>query len=206
VTLPVGLKLGVEAVTTSAKEFNPRFDDFRLGSDGNAPAAPPPPAVDQTIFAAKPPPGWKGPKWTADLAKMKPPATPAAGWVMGADFKVEEASLTPTNGFLTLRQGKQFAPGAYLTLQLGFNKTLADLEGKTITVSGKQAPGIGLIFAQLGRTPDGQKLPKMQTFTEYHLKLEFGKGEGLKLPVKIYICFPDDAKSVIAGKFMLESK
>ena len=38
------------------------------------------------------------------------------------------------------------------------------------------------------------------------MKLEFGKGQGLKLPVTIYICFPDEAKSVIAGKFMLESK
>lgn len=43
-------------------------------------------------------------------------------------------------------------------------------------------------------------------FTEYTLKLEFGKGEGLKLPVKVYICLPDEAKSVIAGKFLLESK
>jgi serine protease Do len=204
--LPPELKLGVEAVTTSAGAFKPRFDDFRLGADGNAPVAPPPPAVDQTIFAAKPPPGWKGPKWTADLAKMKPPATPAVGWVMGADFKVEEASLTPINGYLTLRQGKQFAPGAYLTLMLGSQKTLAELEGKTITLNGKQPGGAGLIWAHLGRTPDGQKLPKTQIFPEYTMKLEFGKGEGLKLPVKIYICFPDEAKSVIAGKFMLESK
>jgi serine protease Do len=205
VTLPAGLKLGVEAVTTSAAAFQPRFDDFRLGADGNAPLAPPPPAVDQTIFAERPPAGWKGPKWTADLAKMKAPTTPATGWVMGADFKVEEASLTPNNGFLTLRQGKQSAPGAYLTLQLGFQKTLADLEGKTITVNGKQAVP-GMIWAHLGRQPEGQKVPKLQIFPEYTMKLEFGKGEGLKLPVKIYICFGDEAKSVIAGKFMLESK
>ena len=38
------------------------------------------------------------------------------------------------------------------------------------------------------------------------MKLEFGAKQGPKLPATIYICFPDEAKSVIAGKFMLESK
>ena len=196
------VKVGVAAVTSSSGTFRPKFDDFRLGGYTDPNIAP---AVDPKVYAAKPPADWKGPGWTTDLAAMKAPDAPAAGWVMGADFKVEEATLTPGNGFLTLRQGKPFAPGAYLTLQLGFQKTLADLEGKTITVSGKQ-PIAGMISAQLGRTPEGQKLPKIQMFTEYTLKLEFGKGEGLKLPGKIYICFPDEAKSVIAGKFLLESK
>jgi hypothetical protein len=66
--------------------------------------------------------------------------------------------------------------------------------------------GLGIILAQLSRTPDGQNAPYTQGFQEYVMKLEFGKGQGLKLPVTIYICFPDEAKSVIAGKFMLESK
>ena len=196
------VKVGVAAVTSSAGTFRPKFDDFRLGGYTDPNLAP---AVDPKVYAAKSPAGWKGPAWTTDLAKMKAPDAPAAGWVRGADFKVEEATLTPGNGFLTLRQGKPFAPGSYLTLQLGFQKTLADLEGKTITVPGKQ-PFSGMIWAQLGRTPEGQKLPKIQMFTEYTMKLEFGKGEGLKLPGKIYICLPDEAKSVIAGKFLLESK
>jgi hypothetical protein len=191
-------------VTSSAAGFKPKFEDFRLGTDGRAPVAPP---IDPKIFAAKPPADWKGPKWISDVAKAKVPAIPAAGWVLGADFKPEEANLTPNAGLLTLRQGKQFEQGAYLTLQMGFvARTLADLEGKTINVTGKQTPGLGLIFAQLGRTLEGEKFPKVQPFTEYSMKLEIGKAEGLKLPCKIYICFPDEGKSVIAGKFMLESK
>ncbi len=206
VKMPAKVKIGVAAVTSSAEVFKPQLNDFRLGADGRSPVPPPPPPVDQKIFAAKPPADWKGPKWTTDLDKMQAPSKPATGWVMGADFKAEEATLESFNGALTLQQGKPFAPGASLVLQLGFQKTLASLEGKTITVNGKQPAGAGLIFARLNRTPEGEKLPKMQTFMEYTMKLEFGKGEGLKLPVKIYICLPDEAKSVIAGKFMLESK
>ena len=201
VSLPATVKVGVAAVTSSAGPFKPQFDDFRIGTATVAP----PPAVDPKIYAVNPPAGWKGPSWTADLDKMKLPDDPAAGWVMGADFKVEEATLSSFGAGLTLRQGKPFAPGAYLTLQMGGMKSLADLEGKTFTVSGKQ-PIPGMIWAQLGRTPEGEKVPRMQMYMEYTMKLEFGKGEGLKLPGKIYICFPDDAKSVIAGKFLLESK
>ncbi len=200
--MPATVKVGVAAVTSSAGTFRPKFDDFRLGGYIDPNLVPP---VDPKVYAAKPPADWKGPQWTTDLAKMKAPDGPASGWVMGGDFKVEEATFTPGTGSMTLRQGKPFQPGAYLTLQLGFQKTLADLEGKTITVNGKQ-PIQGMILAHLGRTPEGQKLPKIQMFTEYTMKLEFGKGEGLKLPGMIYICLPDEAKSVIAGKFLLESK
>ncbi len=205
--LPGAVKVGVAAVTTSAAPFTAQFNDFLLGSDGRAPPTPPPPPVDVEIFAARPPADWKGPPWTADLDKMKTADDPAAGWVMGAKFKPDEATFTQASGSLTLRQGKPFEAGAYLTLQLGsMARKLADLEGKTISVNGKQQPGIGLIFAQLGRTPEGRKLPKVHVFMEYSMKLELGTTEGLKLPCKIYICFPDESKSVIAGKFLLESK
>jgi len=38
------------------------------------------------------------------------------------------------------------------------------------------------------------------------MNLEIGKAEGPKLPCKLTVCFPDEGKSVIAGKFLLESK
>ena len=68
---------------------------------------------------------------------------------------------------------------------LGSQKTLAELEGKTITLNGKQPGGAGLIWAHLGRTPDGQKLPKTQIFPEYTMKLEFGKAADGKLAVEL---------------------
>ena len=168
-----------------------------------APPTVDPPKADPKLWAVKPPAGWKGPEWTADLDKMKAPEAAASGWLMGSEFKLEDASINPI-GFMTLRQGQPFAPGGYVTVMLP-QKSLQELEGKTYTVAGKQTfPN--LIWTHAGRTPEGEKLPKMQTFDNYTMKLEFGKGEGLKLPGKIYICFPDEAKSVIAGKFLLESK
>jgi serine protease Do len=202
VKMPANLKVGVAAVTTSAAAFQAKFQEFRLGEDGRLPVAPPP---DQKTFAAKPPADWKGPPWVPTVDKMRAITKPVTGWVMGAEFKPDDATLNPTPGFLTLRQGKQFGPGAYLTLHLGGPKSLADLEGKKLVVSGMQM-GLGVIAAQLSRTPDGQNVPNVEIFQEYVMKLEFGKGQGLKLPVTIYICFPDEAKSVIAGKFLLESK
>jgi len=200
--LPASVKLGVAAVTSSAAEFKPRFDDFLLGGYTDPNIAPP---VDPKVYAAKPPADWKGPQWTTDLDKMKAPDDPASGWLFGAEFKIDEATMAPNTGQLILRQGKPFEPGAYISLGLGFRKGLADFEGKTITVSGKQQVS-GIIFAQVGRTLEGQKIPKVQPFTDYTMKLVFGKGEGLKLPGTIYICFPDEGKSVVAGKFLVESK
>ena len=157
-TLPAGVKVGVAAVTSSAGAFKPQFDDFRIGASGEA-AVTSPPAVDPKVYAVKPPADWKGPLWVTDLDKMKLQDDPAAGWVMGADFKLDEASITSINGFLTLRQGKPFAPGAYLTLQMGFMKSLADLEGKTFTVSGKQ-PIPGMIWRNSAARRRGRKCRK----------------------------------------------
>ena len=196
------VKVGVAAVTSSAGTFRPKFDDFRMGGYTDPNVAP---AVDPKVYAAKPPADWKGPAWTTDLAAMKAPDAPASGWLFGAEFKIDEATMGPNTGQLILRQGKPFEPGAYISLGLGFRKGLADFEGKTITVSGKQQVS-SIIFAQVGRTLEGQKIPKVQPFADYTMKLVFGKGEGLKLPGTIYICFPDEGKSVVAGKFLLESK
>ena len=71
-----------------------------------------PPKPDLKLWANKPPADWKGPQWTTDLDKMKAPDDPASGWVMGGDFKIEGALISPVTGFMTLRQGQDFAPAA----------------------------------------------------------------------------------------------
>ena len=204
VNAPAGVKVGVEALTTSAEAFKASFDDFRLGESGDAPAAdpPPPPPADSKVWAAPPRAGWKGPEWTADPDKMKFPDGPASGWLLGAEFKADDASFNNV-GFLTLRQGPPGAAGGYITLMLP-QKSLNDLEGKTYTVAGKQELG-SLIWLHGGRTTE-EKQSKTQIFGEYAMKLEFGKTADSKLPGKIYICLPDDGKSVVAGTFELESK
>ena len=205
VNVPAGVKLGVEAITTSAEAFKASFDEFRLGASGDAPAAGPqpgPPPADPKVWAAPPPAGWKGPDWTADLNQMKVPDGPASGWLLGAEFKADDASFNNL-GFLTLRQGPPGTAGGYITLMLP-QKSLNDLEGKTYTVAGKQELG-SLIWLHGGRTTE-EKQSKTQIFGEYAMKLEFGKTADSKLPGKIYICLPDDGKSVVAGTFELESK
>jgi serine protease Do len=174
-----------------------------------------PPKVDPPKVAAPKPEGPKpedaaapaghgGPVWTTDLDKMKIPDAPASGWVMGGDFKVDEATLSPVTGFLTLRQGKLFEPGGHLLI-MGLPKSLEELADKTFTVSGMQDITHKL-WAQAGRTPEGEKFPKTQMFGEYAMKLEFGKAADGKLAGKIYVCLPNASKSVVAGKFMVESR
>jgi hypothetical protein len=38
------------------------------------------------------------------------------------------------------------------------------------------------------------------------VKLEFGKAKDDKIPGKIYVCLPDEGKSVVAGTFTLNLK
>jgi hypothetical protein len=50
-----------------------------------------------------------------------------------------------------------------------------------------------------------QDFPKSEMFMEkYAMKLEFGKEADEKLPGKIYLCMPDEAKSFVAGTFVAE--
>jgi hypothetical protein len=135
---------------------------------------------------------------------MKMPDAPASGWVMGGDFIVDEATLSPVTGYLTLRQGKLFEPGGHLLI-MGLPNSLEELADKTFSVSGMQDISHKL-WAQAGRTPEGEKFPKTQMFGEYAMKLEFGKAADGKLAGRIYVCLPNASKSVVAGKFVVESR
>ncbi len=199
--LPAGVKVGMAAVTTSAGAFKATYDDFRQGASGDAPPPTAPPLADPKIWAARPPADWKGPEWTSDLDKMKAPDGAPSGWLMGAEFKAD--AVTYNIGMLNLRQGQPGDPGANIMLVLP-QKTLNDLDGKTLTVAGKQQfPNV--IFGNLMRTTAAKQV-KGEPLGDFTLKLEFGKLEDGKLPGKIYVCLPDDAKSVIAGTFQLERK
>jgi hypothetical protein len=39
---------------------------------------------------------------------------------------------------------------------------------------------------------------------DYAMKLEFGKAKDGMVPARIYVCLPDDGRSVVAGTFMLK--
>jgi len=144
-------------------------------------------------------------EWTTDLAKMKVPSRPASGKLLGQDFKVEGVSLAPT-GALTLRQGKDFFPDLaviiFLPLRAG-----QGIEGKSYDVPATDTPGQQRPHIHLQRRPAGEKLPKGQAIINgYAMKLEFGKAKGDRVPGRLYLCLPDETKSVIAGTFTLEVK
>jgi serine protease Do len=169
----------------------------------NPPANIPPQLEGSKREDAAAPAGHTGPKWTADAAHAKIPEQPASGWLMGGDFKVDETTLNAV-GFLTIRQGKPFEPGAYFMF-LGLPKSLSELEGKTFTTAGKQ-DGLHTLGAQAGRMFEGEKVPRVQRFGEYYMKMEFGKIKDGKLPGKIYVSLPNASKSVVAGMFIVENR
>jgi hypothetical protein len=137
-------------------------------------------------------------EWTEDLAKMNVPNRPAAGKVLGGDFKVEQAKWE--GGSLLLRQGSGFFADASVRVSL-FLKPGQSIAGKTFQIR-KNTMGLAP-HVRIERLAPGQKLPSGQTFSrDYTMRLEFsqlqknGMVEGI-----IYVCLPDNGRSVVAGTF-----
>lgn len=136
--------------------------------------------------------------WTLRLKDVKIPSTPAAGRVHGEDFLVERATLQ--GGTLNLRQGPAWPPDLGVTVNL-FAKRGEDLAGQVVQIEATRtnAPRVTL------RWKNEAEQPVTKTFrTGYALRLEFGPVAGDRLPGKVYLCTPDDAKSYVAGTFTAE--
>ncbi len=140
--------------------------------------------------------------WKKDVSKAKIPATAVTGKAHGVDFKVEKATLE--NGILKLRQGKDFFADQGFSI-FTFLKKGEKLDGKKFAV--KADDGFGSPHIHFGYKVEGKSLPKTETFMDkYSMRLEFGKTVKKKIPGKIYLCLPDDAKSFIVGTFEAEVK
>lgn len=140
-------------------------------------------------------------KWVADVSSKTIPKQLASGKINGADFKVEKATIQ--NGILEIRQGKEFFPDHALMIFL-FTKKNEKLDGKTFIVNSKSMsnPHIHMKFKEEGKNIPGTKI----FMNKYSMKLKFGKAKGKKIPAQIYICLPDEKKSVVAGTFDVEMK
>ncbi|MFO0969398.1 MAG: hypothetical protein U0793_27900 [Gemmataceae bacterium] len=139
-------------------------------------------------------------EWTDDIARMRYPDAPAAGKVLGQGFRVDAAKLE-VSGALTLSQGGGFFPDAAVIV---FLKPGAAIEGKTFEIR-KETPAPERPPVHLKRIPPGGKLPAGPAFVlGYALKLEFGTAKGGFIPGKIYLCCPDEGRSVVTGTFMLK--
>jgi hypothetical protein len=135
------------------------------------------------------------PLWTLELDNAKIPKQPAAGKIRGEDFTVESASLQ--NGILTLRSGKGSASSETLMLFL-FLKPDEMVDETSFPITGESTPRP--LHVHVSWKEDGMN--KYQVFSKGNaLKLEFGASDNGKIPTKIYLCLPDNAKSYVAGTF-----
>jgi hypothetical protein len=133
---------------------------------------------------------------------MTAPDKPAAGKLLGGDFKIEKAELG--GGVLKLRQGKEFFADAEVIIFL-FLKPGESVESKSYQVAADDKGG-EKPHVYIKRIPPGEKLPAGPGFTSgYAMKLEFGKAKEGKIPGKIYVCLPDEQKSFVAGTFTIEA-
>lgn len=143
------------------------------------------------------------PLWTLDLTNAVFPGQTAAGEIHGKDFVCRQAVLQ--NGFLVLRAepGWQSAMAASIILSTNaFSRNAAEtLSGKRFEVNTNHAgfaPSVSLFWRE-------GDLRVMEMFTNgFAMKLEFGNLSSNRLPGKIYLCLPDEAKSYVAGTFTAE--
>jgi hypothetical protein len=139
--------------------------------------------------------------WTLDLAKMKLSENPASGLVQGSAFVPDKVVLQ--GNVLSFRTGKEFFADVELKVFLGLNSGKG-VESQTyrITTDQRRCPHI-----HVSRKQEGGKLPKTGGYVgRYAMILEFGQIKNGQLPGKIYLCLPDESKSLLAGTFSAEVK
>src|SRR5262249_23255418 len=105
------------------------------------------------------------------------------------------------SGAVVLSQGQGFFPDAAIYIFLKPNEAL---EGKTYEIR-KDTPATERPPIHLKRVAAGQKLPMGPGFILCcAMKLEVGKAQNGALPGRIYVCLPDDGRSIVAGTFSLK--
>ena len=136
-----------------------------------------------------------------DLASATLPEGPVAGSVNGQGFRCEHATLK--RGDLLLLQGDTAAPEQALRISL-FAQDAAHLSGKAVTIAPNRTPPLPQV-SMLWR--DERSQPVTNHFSGgYALRLIFGQAANGRMPGKIFICLPDEAKSFAAGTFNAELK
>ena len=159
----------------------------------NASSKPKAPFVPMTVYQV--PTNFN---WTLVLTNAVIPETLAAGSIHGHGFRCERATLQ--GGNLTLRQGKSGPPDLGFTIYL-FAKAGEELSGKSVEVTAERAPPLPRVEL---RWKDDQQPAKQNFNGGYALKVVFGDAAGGRMPGKLYICLPDEAKSFVAGTFDAE--
>ena len=144
------------------------------------------------------------PQWTLDVEKMKIPDARAAGRIHGQPFRLNYAVLQ--NGFLTLGQDRGVArPARGLYVQT-FYKHNEDPHNRTWTINSDQSRDTPRIQLLWEKHKDTQEHDSQDITKGYAMILELGPAEKGRCRGKIYLCLPDDEKSVVAGTFEVIEK
>lgn len=135
-------------------------------------------------------------KWVADAGKMTIPDAPVAGKLLGEDFQPNKIEFNSVAKTLSLEKGRGDADiKIFLFLKAG-----EQLEEKSYKIN---APG--RLGEQRPQVHAGSKSAGRKSWTNgYALRLEFGKAKDGMIPGKIYLCLPDENKSVVAGTFSMK--
>jgi ribosomal protein S27E len=129
--------------------------------------------------------------WTSDISTVSFPDHPVSGKLHGLDFVVKTTSFR--NGDLRIRSANG--------VQLDVYRLGASIEGRSYEIQ----PG-----------DDDSANPRVKiswnegdafetaTFNKgYGMKLQFSRAANRTVSGKIYLCFPDDSKSCVAGTFQV---
>jgi Domain of unknown function (DUF4190) len=126
-------------------------------------------------------------EWTADINNVSFPDHPASGKIHGTDFAVRSALFR--NGSLRISS----ANGASVDIF-----RLADsIAGQSYEIQSTDDDDAN---PRVRMTWNEGDVIRSATFRKgYALKLQFGQAKNRRASAKIYLCFPDNSKSCVAG-------
>jgi len=137
--------------------------------------------------------------WSLELTNVSFPESPPVGSVHGSGFMSEKAVLQ--GGTLHLRQGRTTPPDLGISIQF-FAQLGEELSGKKIEISADRSPPVPKVTL---RWKNEQDKAVTKNYSEgYAMRVEFGEAANGRMPGKIFISLPDDAKSFAAGAFNAE--
>lgn len=141
--------------------------------------------------------------WTMDFKQIWPPNEPIAGRVGGQEFKPDKVELQGDG--LTFRTGKEFFADREIKLFLGGD--FDSFEDLKIEVKPDQGFSTDTPHVHMAVKKTGDGLPDSKTFMEkYAMKLQLGRIVDDKLAGNIHLCLPDNDKSYLAGRFIVNVK
>ena len=128
-------------------------------------------------------------EWTSDISKASFPDHPASGKLRGIDFAVKTALFR--NGDLKISSANGMSLDIY---GLG-----ASIEGHSFEIQSVDGSSAN---PHVKMTWNEGEVIQTATFNKgYGMKLQFDQAINRTVSAKIYLCFPDDSKSCVAGTF-----